>query len=217
VTIVLEMELKLRGSQATLDELAGTDRLGPASLGASLTVDELDVYLDTAGGALAATGWACRLRDRDGQRWISCKGPARHRRGESLHRRPEIEGPAPDGEVTVVTAWPPSAARDLVLRLSGDAPLAERITLRQRRTERPVAVGAARIGTLSLDRVTVERGGRALGGFTVVELELDPEANAADTDGVLAALRERPGLEPDPLSKLEHALELARGAAGATR
>jgi inorganic triphosphatase YgiF len=217
VTAVIETELKLRGGPAELDALAVLDRIGPATLGAARTVDELDVYLDTASGALAAARWACRLRARDGRRWISCKGPAEHLPGAVLHRRPEVEGAAPDGEVTVPAEWPPSPARELVLRLAGDAPLVERITLRQRRTERTVAVSESRIGTLSLDRVAVELGGTGIGGFAMVELELDPGVEPAGVGRVLTALGERPGLEPDPLSKLEHALALARGAAGANR
>lgn len=213
----LETELKLRGAPAALDALAVLDRLGPATLGAARTVDELDVYLDTAGGALAAARWACRLRAREDRRWISCKGPAEHRPGEALHRRPEIEGPAPHGSAGSAAAWPPSAARNLVLLLAGDAPLAELITLRQRRTERAATVDTARIGTLSLDRVAVEQGGTALGGFATVELELGAGVQAADMAGVLAALSAQPGLEPDPTSKLEHALELARRATGAGR
>jgi inorganic triphosphatase YgiF len=213
----VEAELKLRGSQAALDALAALDSLGPATLGDARTVEELDVYLDTAGGALAAARWACRLRAREGRRWISCKGPAEHRPGDAVHRRPEVEGPAPGGEASSVAHWPPSAARNLVLRLAGDAPLAEVVSLRQRRTERPVAVGDARVGTLSLDRVMVEQSGDGLGAFAVVELELDRGMDASGVDDVLAALQARPDLQPDPLSKLEHALELARGATGATR
>jgi inorganic triphosphatase YgiF len=217
VSAVLETELKLRGPEEALDALVGLDRLGPATLGVAHTVEELDVYLDTPARTLAAARWACRLRAREGRRWISCKGPPEHRPGEALHRRPEVEGPAPDGDATHASAWPPSVARDLAERLAGDAALVERITLRQRRIERSVAVGSARIGTLSLDRVAVEQGGIGLGAFALVELELDPGVEAADVDGVLAALRERPGLEPDPMSKLEHALALARRAGGATR
>ncbi len=213
---VLETELKLRGSEDALDALAGLDRLGPATLGAARTVEELDVYLDSGGGALAVARWACRLRVRDGRRWISCKGPAEHRPGEALHRRPEIEGPAPAGEVASAADWPPSAARDLVLRLAGEASLAEVVTLRQRRTERAVVVADAVIGTLSLDRVAVEQSGAGLGAFAVVELELDRGVDASGVNDVLVALQGRPGLQRDRMSKLEHALGLARGATGAT-
>lgn len=209
MTEVVEVELKLRGGEEPLAQLADADRLGPATLGAARPVDERDVYLDTGDGALAAARWACRLRAREGRQWISCKGPAQHEPGEALQRRPEVDGPAPaDGAVAAVGAWPPSAARDLVALLAGGAPLVERLTLRQGRIERRVAVDGHAVGTLSLDRVAVTRHGVELGGFAIVELELDAGVDTAAVDGVLAALRGWPGLEPDPQSKLERALEL---------
>jgi inorganic triphosphatase YgiF len=211
VTEVLEVELKLRGGEAPLAELALAERLGPATLGPARAVEEIDVYLDTADGALAAAGWACRLRAREGRRWISCKGPAQHAPGDALQRRAEVDGPAPAGDdeaVALVSAWPPSAARDLVSPLAGDALLGERVTLRQQRTERRVAVDGRDVGTLSLDRVAVTRGGAEHGGFAVVELELDADVDAAAVARVLDALGAWPALEPDALSKLERAIGL---------
>jgi inorganic triphosphatase YgiF len=214
---MLETELKLRADEAALRTLATLDDLGPARLGPAREADERDLYLDTPDGALAAARWACRLRARDGRRWISCKGPAEHAPGDPLHRRPEVEGPAPEGALGGAAGWPDSAARDLVLRLAGDVPLVERISLRQLRTERGVMVDGARVATLSLDRVGVERDGARLGGFAVVELELAAASRADALEGVVEALLARSGLAPDPLSKLERALELARGATGAGR
>jgi inorganic triphosphatase YgiF len=56
-----------------------------------------------------------------------------------------------------------------------------------------------------------------LGGFAVVELELDDGVDVARLGGVIEALLAWPGLVPDGLSKLERALALAEGAAGAPR
>jgi inorganic triphosphatase YgiF len=217
VTAGIETELKLRADEVALRSLAAARRIGPASLGSAVDVDEVDTYLDTDDGRLAAARWACRLRLRQGRRWISCKGPPAPGAGGALHRRPEVEGPGPEGDARFAAEWPPSAARDLVLMLAGDAPLLERLTLRQRRTERPVSVEGARVGTLSLDRVAVERGGTGLGGFAVVELELSPGAATGWLLDVTAALLAQPGLAPDRLSKLERGLELAGGALGAGR
>lgn len=213
----LETELKLLAQDAALHALAAIDGLGPATLGPPRTVAESDVYLDTPAGALAAARWACRLRSREGRRVISCKGPAQHAPGAALHRRPEVEGLAPDGAMRGAIGWPSSDARDLVLRLAGDEPLVERVTLRQQRTERTARVDGLGIGTLSLDRVKVEHGGMLLGGFAVVELELDDGVDVARLGGVIEALLAWPGLVPDGLSKLERALALAEGAAGAPR
>ena len=216
MSLGLETELKLRASDAALRALEDEASLGPVRLGPPRAVDELDVYLDTADRRLAGERWACRLRSRDGRRLVSLKGPAQHLAGDPLHRRPEVEGPAPDDDADLPhpIAWPPSPARDLALRLAGDAPLGERLALRQRRVERAVMVNGARVATLSLDRVTVESGGAPLGGFAVAELEVAPGAEDGWLDDVTSMLLARPGLEPDPESKLVRALELARGAAG---
>jgi inorganic triphosphatase YgiF len=214
----LEVELKLRADEGALASLADTGSLGPARLGPAREVDELDAYLDTADGRLARKRWACRLRSREGRRWISLKGPAQHRAGDALHRRPEVEGPAPDGDATSPGAWPGSPARDLVLRLAGDATLVERLSLQQRRVEREVAVDGERVGLLSLDRVTALRNGAVLGSFGIAELELDDaDGAAAWLAEVAAALITQPGLEPEPMSKLERALELAEVAGGESR
>jgi inorganic triphosphatase YgiF len=209
---VLEVELKLRGDEAALDELAAVPRLGPAILGPPRTVDELDRYLDTAGQALAEARWACRLRTREGRSWISLKGPAEHADGASLHRRPEVEGPAPAAPEAAPATWPHSPARDLVLRLAGADPLHEILRLRQRRVERMAEVNGIRVAVLSLDRVVVEAHGREQGRQRVVELELEPGADRSASDAVVAALRRHPGLLPEPASKLELALAVARGA-----
>jgi inorganic triphosphatase YgiF len=216
VSVGLETELKLRASEAALGALAHEAALGPVRLGPARTIDEVDVYLDTDDGRLAAERWACRLRSRDGRRLVSLKGPAEHAAGEHLHRRPEIEGPAPGNEADLPhpATWPRSPARDLVLRLAGEAPLGERLTLRQQRTERAVAVDERRVATLSLDRVAVEVRGAPCGAFAVAELEVAAGGAGPWLDVVGALLLARPGLEPEPASKLERALELARGAAG---
>jgi inorganic triphosphatase YgiF len=216
MSIGLETELKLRATDAALRALEDVASLGRTRLGPARATDEVDVYLDTDDGRLAVERWACRIRSRDGRRLVSLKGPAEHAAGDPLHRRPEVEGPAPGDEADVPhpVAWPPSPARDLVLRVAGDAPLGERLTLRQHRTERAVTLGEARVATLSLDRVRVEVHGASLGGFAVAELEVAPGGADAWLGEVAASLLARPGLEPEPASKLERALELARGAAG---
>jgi inorganic triphosphatase YgiF len=206
----VEAELKLTADDdRPLRALATAAALGRAKLGPARTVSELDVYLDTADGRLAAVRWACRLRAREGRRWISLKGPALHAPGEALHRRPEIDGPVgedpsrPDG-------WPASAAREKVLELAGPAAsLAERVALAQERTERPVTLDEGTVGTLSLDRVEVRSGAAILGTLRVVELELAGEHLASRlAEELLPALLAHAGLRPEPASKLEQALRL---------
>ena len=191
----LEVELKLAArDDEPLRHLAGAPSLGPAALGQARHVAETDRYLDTANRHLAAAGWACRLRSRGPRTIISLKGPAEHRAGEALHRRPEIEGPE---------------AERRAMELAGGQPLLELVRIEQARITRAVTRHATPIGDLWLDRCRIVAEGRTLGQLRVVELELaGTEAGAQD---VLAALLAVPGLAPDPLSKLEHALALLEG------
>jgi inorganic triphosphatase YgiF len=209
VSLEREAELKyLAADEQPLVELATAARLGPATLGGPATVDELDRYLDTADLRLAAMRWACRLRTRRSVTIVSLKGPAEHRRDDLVHVRPEVEGPA--GVGLDPAAWPRSQARDWLIGMSGGRPLEERLRLEQQRTERDVEVGEARAGRLSLDRIRVLHGGREVGRFAVVELELDPDllASGFDPAPLAEALGRMTGLEPDPASKLEHALAM---------
>lgn len=204
----LEVELKfLAETDAPLRALEGAQRLGSAHLGQPDTFDELDRYLDTGDGRLAAEGWACRLRLRHGEWLVSLKGARRAaaRPDSVLHHRPELEGPASDQ--LDPAGWPASRARELLLAVAAGRPLAERLRLAQVRTEREVGVQGRPAGTLSLDRVTVLRDARQLGDLRAVELELH-NADEALAEPLAEALRAIPGLVPDQLSKLEHALRM---------
>jgi inorganic triphosphatase YgiF len=210
----IESELKFIADGGTpLSRLAMRRTLGRARLGPSHIAQELDRYLDTAGLRLAALGWACRLRTRDGTTSLSLKGPPRHAADAVLHRRPELNGPA-EPEPTPA-AWPPSEARDLLDAMSGGEPLVERFTLLQTRTERGVLMGEIRTGTLSLDRVHVVEDGVELGLLHIVELELDPAVGPVErhADHLSRALARIDGLRPDPRTKVQHALELIGRAA----
>lgn len=205
-----EIEAKFRADDdAPLTTLERAHALGPATLAPGRSIDEVDIYLDTERGDLAAARWACRLRTREGETRVSLKGPAEVGDDAWLHRRPEVEGPAT--EDLDPARWPPSEAQELVDRLRDGAPFVERFTLRQRRLERCVRIGDRELGVLSLDRATVEHRGRPLGELRVVELELHG-ASTPDDQRLLAelaaALDAMPGLVAEERTKLEHAMEL---------
>jgi inorganic triphosphatase YgiF len=211
----VELELKLLANGAgPLSALAALPNLGPVDLGPPTEADEEDRYLDNAAGDLAGAGWACRLRTRGQRTIVSLKGPPQHAPGEAYHRRPELEAPVAGG--LDPSSWPPSEARDLLLRLAGGGPLIERLTLRQHRTERAALLAGGRIGTLSLDSVEVRRRGARLGAFHAVELELAGEEAPRVPETLVIRLAEilaaQPGLTPDPHSKLERALALLPAA-----
>jgi inorganic triphosphatase YgiF len=205
----IEAELKYwADDEQPLRALATASGLGPAELGPARIIAEVDRYLDTADLRLAAAGWACRLRSREGRTVVSLKGPSQHGPDDPLHRRPEVEGPA--DPALEPGAWRPSPALALLLTMTGGAPLVERFSLEQERTERAVVLDGARVGLLSLDRGTVLQRGVEVGRLTVVELELDPAALADGLDHapLADALAAVPGLVADPASKLERALAL---------
>ncbi len=203
-----EIEARFRAdTPAPLDALAVRPTLGRARLGEPRTVDEVDRYLDTDDGRLAAARWACRLRSREGGTRISLKGPSSGPPGAWVHRRPEIEGPA--SEIVEPDRWPPSEALDKLTALSSGRPLAERLRLYQARTERTVAIdGDGPMGTLTLDRVRMHALDADLGELFIVELELSDASEAGERQllGLAAALAEIDGLRAEPRSKLEHAL-----------
>ncbi len=203
----LEIELKYAATPAALAVLADAERIGPAVLGVSVLNDETDRYLDTADRRLAAAAWACRLRTRRvegvARTFVSLKGPAEPAAVE-MHRRPEIEAAAPDDPDPA--RWPASPAHELVDRLRGEAPLAEFVSLAQLRRERPVVVDGRRIGTLSIDDVTVLRDGVRQGRFGAIELELGHIADDDRLERLARDLAAIPGLRADGRTKLEHAL-----------
>jgi inorganic triphosphatase YgiF len=210
--MAIEVEAKLRADgPEILAALASRPTLGVASLGPAATAAEVDRYLDTDEGALAAARWACRLRERDGRVRVSLKGPPEAPTTETgVHRRPEVEGPA--NEIPDPSAWPASQARDLLTELAEGAPLRERLRLRQQRTERAVTLDGAALGTLTLDVVAIEAGGRSGGVLHVVELEMHPSCTDEAAFAEAAAdLARTPGLTPEPMTKLEHALERLAG------
>lgn len=208
----VEAELKFwAADERPLEVLAAAPALGPATLGPPRTVEERDRYLDTADLRLSAARWACRLRTREGRTIVSLKGPAEHAPGDLLHRRREVEGPADVSPEP--SAWPPSAARELLLQMTRGGALSERFSLEQQRTERSVSLDGRGAGTLSLDRVRMLHTGLEIGRLAVVELELDAGAleGGLDPAELAAALTAVPGLIADPTSKFERALALLPG------
>lgn len=209
--MALEVEAKFRAAgPGPLRALGAAVALGPAELGPIHAARETDRYLDTARGALAAERWACRLRTRGGDVIVSLKGPPGAGTSGAMHRRPEIEAPATPS--LDPADWPRSEARDLLDRLRGGDELAERLVLDQDRDERAVRHRGHDVALLTLDTVRVVVAGAPIGTLHMAELELLGESHGrAPMDEMVAALAEVPGLEAEPRTKLERALELLEG------
>ena len=204
-----EVELKLTVLDAvairTLVMDPPTGLPGVTPLGPPRMVDLEDQYLDTADGALRAAGLVARIRTSPGGRRLTLKSLVRRGAG-AVHRRLELEGDAGDGDDP--RPWPPSVARDQLLETVGASPLVPLTTLRQRRLQRDVAVGAS-VVELSLDEVEVATSDNSANRWVELEAELR-SGSEADLAALGAALAGRPDLERAARSKLQRALRLDR-------
>ena len=208
----VEIELKYRlredaaGDRYLLaDELAGFVPITPVR-----STQMEDRYLDTADGAMARAGFACRLRQTAKGTTVSVKSTGRRPDGSGIHRREELEGPA--DRTAGPRDWPPSDARSLVLEQCGDAPLVELVTIRQLRRKRHLQAGDT-VVELSLDEVDAVARSRVVERFVELEVELvqGDESQLAGMDALLAG---DPALEASTGSKLESALAAVRAASG---
>ncbi len=167
------------------------------------TIVHEDRYVDTAGGALAAAGYAGRLRTSGKETLITLKGLRREDDGGAAHRRLELEGPAdPDTEPA---AWPVSGAREAVLAIAGTSPLRELVQIRQVRRRRNYGAAGA-IVELSVDDVEVMVAERVIERFAELEVELR-EGEEAVLEPFADLLSEIEELVPSDTSKLERAME----------
>ncbi len=204
----VEVELKYHMTDTSAgDRLLGTDELAgmPAVAPPERVVHE-DRYIDTADGALAAAGYAVRLRTDGDETMITLKGLRREDDGGVVHRREELEGPAdPDAEAA---AWPVSAARDAVVTIAGASPLHELVQVRQVRRRRCYGAAGAMV-ELSVDDVEVVVADRVIDRFAELEVELR-EGEDAVLEPFADMLSEIEELVPSDTSKLERAMEAVR-------
>lgn len=207
----LEVELKY----VVRDELASSrllaaERIGPFEAEPAARPAQVeDRYVDGPDAALARAGYAARLRRRHAGIVLTLKSTASLGglgASPALHRREELEGPA--GPTLDPAAWPPSAARSVILELCGDAPLVELVTVRQVRRTRALRSGRT-LAELSLDEVEIVNAGRLVERFSELEVELrgGPEAPLRALSRILDG---DAAFEPSTHSKLERALEALR-------
>ncbi|MGH2474092.1 MAG: CHAD domain-containing protein, partial [Candidatus Limnocylindrales bacterium] len=207
-----EVELKYRvGDLAAAERVFDTEQLGPFSGGAGRprSIQLEDRYVDTADGALARAGFAVRLRQAGGETLVSVKSLTHTDGPGGSVRRDELEGPA--DRVAAPADWPNSDARALVLEHAGDAPLVERVTIRQLRRKRLLKSAATRV-ELSLDEVDVVSRGRVVDRFVELEAELT-KGDETELTALGTALEIEPTLQRARASKLEAALSALDGVA----
>ncbi len=204
----MEVELKYRMTDAATGErlIAGDDLAGFAALGPATTAEIEDRYVDTTDGALAAAGYAGRLRTGGDGTVITLKGLRRIDGGGAVHRREELEGPAVEGEPAA--SWPESAARDAVVRIAGEAPLDDIASIHQTRHKRLYGRDGA-VVEVSVDDVSVLAEDEVVERFAELELELR-DGDEAALDRLVDLLSEIEELVPAHNSKLERALAAVR-------
>ena len=108
-----------------------------------------DRYVDTAEGAILAGGYACRIRQQNDLTYATLKGLGTA--SGAIHRREELEVELP--RPLPPQQWPPSAARDLALRLSEQEPLVTILEAHQARHRRHLCDGDRVVAELNLDRL----------------------------------------------------------------
>jgi CHAD domain-containing protein len=196
-------------------------RLGPFVPGESVLHQVQDRYLDTDSRVLYKNGFACRLRDRAGERVLTLKGlgqadadtlhpSAIHERFESEH---VLDDDAFGCSVSAAdpATWPEWSGRDLVLSLVGEEPLQELFVIDQNRHVRPLWRGERLVAELSVDEVTLLAAGQRQ-ERSVLEVELAPDGTADDLHQLVAHLTGTWGLLPETRSKFDLGLALLEPA-----
>ena len=209
----MEVELKYRVSDpATGERLLAADQLGglQATGGRARATQLEDRYVDTRDGAMAKAGYAVRLRQSGDETIVTVKSLASTEGDGGAISRDELEGPA--DRVAPPADWEASDARALILEHSGDAPLVERVTIRQLRHRRLLRSGESHV-ELSLDEVDVVSRGRIVRSFTELEAEL-VKGDASVLGDLARRLDTESGLARSDHSKLEAALAAVEGSNG---
>jgi CHAD domain-containing protein len=213
-----EVELKYAvDDEAAVRTLLDANTIAGFTAGPWKVIPLSDRYLDTASRALERAGYGARLRHVGRKTLLTVKtigssgngaGTA-HVRG-ARHDRLELESVA--NQRLDPQGWPQSAARSIVETAAGGEHLRTLFTITQRRNERELLLDDGSVlAVLSLDEAEVSRFGRALGSFTVLEVELansDGEGSSAALDEIADLLEATGLLRPETSSKEELGMAL---------
>ena len=210
----VEIEAKfIIPDEATLQRLLAIRELGGFRLEPGPTQRLSDSYRDTADRAIYRGGYACRIRNKGDKQIATLKGLSRAE--GAVHQRAEHEVTLDAGETP--SGWPDSPARKLALALCQGERLAELFSLSQQRHTRTVRAGDRLVGELSLDVVEMHIGddARTTPSTTLrtsfeLEVELSTDGTPDDLHLMVADLKDRWQLQPQPLSKLEQGLAVLK-------
>jgi len=173
-----------------------------------------NTYFDTPHRHLAAQRYTLRVRDLGSRRIATVKQSLGALAG--VHRREEWE-------ITIGASdhpydWPASTARERALAVLAGQPISPQVITRTRRQRIYAQRAGVRCAELSLDEGAIMAGGRAI-GFRELEIELLSDGTGADLSALIADLRARFPLVPEPRGKRARGMALldrALGQAGIT-
>ncbi len=204
----IEAKYKITGplSPADVDQLD----LAPYIVRPGADLKHHDIMLDTVERAITGSRHALRLRDENGKKILTLKGPGTVK--GSVHERQEIEAPLPagrsDGELLDYTAWPHALAAP-VAQMAGLHPLAPLVEMQVHRRTWIVERDGRQVGELALDEGMIQASGKSE-PVHELELELKGAGKKTDLQSLDARLRRMLPLAPEPRSKLERGLALLR-------
>jgi CHAD domain-containing protein len=162
-----------------------------------------DRYADTVEGSILAGGYACRIRQQNDLTFATLKGLGAA--SGAIHRREELEVELP--QPLPPQQWPPSAARDLALRLSHQEPLITILEAHQTRHRRHLCDGDRVVAELNLDRVRLYQGTEDSPLYLELEVELLHETSEETLVQFARELQASWDLVPQSQSKFERGLE----------
>jgi CHAD domain-containing protein len=205
-----EVELKYTvDDEAAVRDLLDGDTIAGLKAGPWKVIPLSDRYLDTTSRALERAGYGARLRHVGRKTLLTVKSLESSGNG-ARHDRLELESVA--NQRLDPSGWPQSAGRSLVETAAGGEQLRTLFTITQRRNERQLMLeDGSVLALLSLDEAEVSRFGRALGTFTVLEVELasaDGRGAAAALDDIAGQLEASGLLRPEASSKEELGMAL---------
>ena len=193
--------------------------LAPYTLRQGQRLAHHDLLLDTPERAITGSHHSLRLRDENGAKILTFKGPGTVE--GSIHRREEVEAPLPangtvetpggDAAFFDYSAWPKKVARRVRELVGPSAELRPLIELFVNRQTWVVERGGECVGELALDEGMILANG-ASGPVHELEMELKDAGQPSDLTALDARLRALLPLTAERRSKLERGLALLNGA-----
>lgn len=201
----MEIEAKYSASEAQFSELLGIDALGEYKMTEAKDQHLTDRYMDTTVSDILKSGYAFRIRNKDGK-WIATLKGLGSAEG-SIHRREEYE--AEIESETMPQQWADSEVRDMILDMAGSGEFVDLCVIRQHRHLKIVRRNERLIGEMALDMVDIQVFDQLERSYEV-EIELGEDGQLDDLHTFDSILKNR-GLKPESRSKFERAMSKIRG------